>query len=66
MDDDPLKGNRVVSEEGTANVREWYVSRDENRWAIGVRPSETVFFGLITLTMFDRFRFGRNRDRVTV
>jgi len=43
---------RVNSDEGAANVREWYVSRDENRWAIGFGPTDVVFFGFMGLAVF--------------
>ena len=42
---------RVVSDEGAANVRDWYVSRDKNRWAIGFGPTEIVFFSFIALVV---------------
>jgi hypothetical protein len=40
---------RVVSDEGAANVRQWYVSRDENRWVIGFGPTEIVFTSLLAV-----------------
>ena len=45
----PRERIRVISDAGAANVREWYVSRDENRWVIGFGPFEIVFFGFIAL-----------------
>jgi hypothetical protein len=47
-----LGGVHVISDEGTANVREWYVSRDENRWVIGFGQTEIVFFSFIALCVF--------------
>ncbi len=43
---------RVVSDEGAANVRQWYVSRDERRWVIGFGPTEIVFFSLMAVCVF--------------
>jgi len=40
---------RVNSDEGAANVREWYVSRDENRWVIGFGIPEVVILGVLGL-----------------
>jgi hypothetical protein len=45
----PSEGIRVISDEDAANVRAWYISRDENRWVIGFGPFEIIFFGFIAL-----------------
>ncbi len=39
------QGIRITSDGGAASVREWYVSRDENRWVIGFGLTEIVLFG---------------------
>jgi hypothetical protein len=43
------EGVRVLSDEGAANVGDWYVSRDENRWVIGFGLTEIVFFSFLAL-----------------
>ncbi len=43
---------RVNSDrEGAANVRQWYVSREENRWVIGFGLTEVVFFFYMALVV---------------
>jgi hypothetical protein len=45
----PREGIRVVSDAGAANVRDWYVSRDEKRWVIGFGWPEVLLFGWLGL-----------------
>jgi hypothetical protein len=45
------EGVRVLSDGGAGNVRDWYVSRDENRWVIGFGPTGIMFFFFIALVV---------------
>ena len=55
---------RVVSDEGTAQVRPWYVSRNENHWVVRFGVDDLFFtllpaifvFRTILIIMQDRFQ----------
>jgi hypothetical protein len=42
----------VVSDEGTVQVRPWYVSRENNRWVVGFGLDDIIFFGIPGLLIF--------------
>ncbi len=43
---------RVVSDEGTVQLRPWYVSREENHWIVGFGLDDILFFLFPALVVF--------------